>query len=433
VTDGERLREAARQALPQLGSRSADGASSGGVDRVTLDIVIGDRREVVTVRLQQGALCWSCTCGTNPCEHVQVALTWIGGAPAEKPVRERTEIDLNRAASAWSHLSWPPDLRTIGDFDQAARINLAALANYLEELIVTAARTGSGAGLTEGVAGAINRLIELMPRPVPVGVSRWIGRLRVAFEDHSVEGVARLLHGASRLVADLRLARRDPVALERFVSWLGAHSDDKRTIERISDRSLLEVAREWMDGTERADIEKRYLVDLNDGEIFLEERTREQSSASLGPCPRLVTVGLAVAEQGARPRRIRLLQYATAVSIPAESWGHVSAWASRAFAPLRDVYQQSILKYPGLSEPFAVIAPARLVHDPLPVPLDESGHPLPLAAARDPYAIRVLDALASNQRPEWIAGRLVDAQGTLMMRPLSMAVVIGGELRHFRL
>jgi hypothetical protein len=67
------------------------------------------------------------------------------------------------------------------------------------------------------------------------------------------------------------------------------------------------------------------------------------------------------------------------------------------------------------------------------VPLDEADRPLPLAAARDPYALKVFDALTATRRPEWIAGRLVDARGTVMMRPLSLGVMAGEHLRHVRL
>jgi hypothetical protein len=412
-----KIRASALKAMQELHTASFDPSAHGSIDRVTVDVTDHQQREVVTVRLRENALTWSCTCGRRPCEHVQLALSWISG-DANGQVHKGKESEIGPTTSAWSHLSWPPDLRTIEDFDQAVRADIPALAASLEELITVTVAAGISAGLTSPVATAIDRLIAISPKPLPLGISRWVGRFRVSLTDRSVDGAARLLDGASKLVDDLRSGSRDMPALERVVSWLGAYSADKRTIERVSDRSLLEIAREWMDGTDRCTIEKR---------------ARDLSAASLGPCPRLITVGLAVAEQGAHPRRIRLLQYSTAVAIPAQAWEQLASWASRAFSPLREVYQHAIVNYPGLCEPFVIIAPARLVRDPLPIPIDESGHPLPLAAARDLYAVKVIDAMTAQQRPDWIAGRLVDAQGTLMIRPLSFGITLAGRFHHVRI
>jgi hypothetical protein len=429
-----KIRASAQKAMQELRATAVETLANAAIDRVTLDITSNEQREVVTLHLRDSKLIWSCTCGRRTCAHVAAALSWISGeldTPARNEVEPKHTI--KATTSAWSHLSWPPDLRTLEDFDQAARADIAALAASLEELAAIIVNCGTDAGLTASVETAIGRLIEIAPKPLPLGISRWIGRLKVALIDRSVEGVARLLDGASKLVTDLCSETRDMTAVERVVSWLGAYSADKRTIERISDRSLLEIAREWMDGTERYAIEKRYLVDLHNGEVFREERARDFSSASLGPCPRLVSVSLAAVEQGAQPRRVRLLQYSTAVTIPDEAWKQLASWANRTFAPLQEIYHRAVTNFPGLTEPFVVVAPAQVARDPHPVPVDESGHPLPLAAARDPYALKVLDALTANQRPEWIAGRLVDAQGTLMMRPLSFGVTHTGQFLHVRL
>ena len=69
----------------------------------------------------------------------------------------------------------------------------------------------------------------------------------------------------------------------------------------------------------------------------------------------------------------------------------------------------------------------------VPLALDDEGDPLPFARADDPAAIDVLRQLVPNEGPRWIAGRLVDVQGALMMLPCAVAVADGERTRVHRL
>ena len=92
----------------------------------------------------------------------------------------------------------------------------------------------------------------------------------------------------------------------------------------MTDVTLLELAREWVPALERAGIERRYLLDLQDGEMYCEERAPSASATSLGPCPRQLTVWLSLVEPCAPPKRARLLQYAVTPVIEEEAWQSVA-------------------------------------------------------------------------------------------------------------
>jgi len=58
--------------------------------------------------------------------------------------------------------------------------------------------------------------------------------------------------------------------------------------------------------------------------------------------------------------------------------------------------------------------------------LDGEDDPLPLARAEEPTLVAALDDVLRSTEPAWVFGRLVDADGTLMMVPLSVAIVQNG-------
>src|SRR5690606_25355215 len=115
-------------------------------------------------------------------------------------------------------------------------------------------------------------------------------------------GLARAMFGAVRLAEDLRAKQRSEEAWRRIVSWLGTTARPAGTVQALTDRVLVEIARESLSGRVRAAIERRYLLDLTSTEVFREERAAGQA-ASVGPCPRRIDVGLGEAEQGAPLRR----------------------------------------------------------------------------------------------------------------------------------
>jgi hypothetical protein len=199
----------------------------------------------------------------------------------------------------------------------------------------------------------------------------------------------------------------------------------------ISDRTLLEVSREYLHGIERAGIERRHLVDLDSGEVFREERARGAAGASVGPCPRVVQVGLGEMEPGASPRRLRLLQYAVANEIKTEHWTRLLDVAQRSFGSLAREYRSALSSYPGLAEPFAVLAPKSLRREDLAL-LDAEGLPLPLVRSAEGFTEALLRFVGDDE-PDWVAGRLIDAAGTLLLVPTGVGVDRGVQSEVLRI
>ena len=178
----------------------------------------------------------------------------------------------------------------------------------------------------------------------------------------------------------------------------------------------------------------REVGDLRNGEIFREERTRTESTASVGPCPRVVQVGLAEVERGGTPRRIHLMQYAVTLDPSREELRRIEANGYRRFTALADRYRDWVALDPAQAEPFAVVVPKtwKRSKDRWPVVYDDDGVPLAFARADDPGAVDVLRSL-SAPAPRWVAGRLVDAKGHVLMVPCVVAVPDGEGTRLHRL
>jgi hypothetical protein len=207
---------------------------------------------------------------------------------------------------------------------------------------------------------------------------------------------------------------------------------------------LLEVAREWLNGGERQQIERRYLVDLNSGESYREERLRRAHLASVGGCPRLIGVGFAELEQGSAPRRMHLLQYTTTPSIDRASWDLLSAWAQRDSEVLAASYRESLQRHGALSEPFVLIMPDSLELTPIPALILDRGPPLPVGVDDDSGVLSrfvelcqgtatASDKPARRLHVVWVAGRLFDRNGLLLLKPLALGILTSGGLRHERL
>ncbi|MCZ7684827.1 MAG: hypothetical protein M5U28_41060 [Sandaracinaceae bacterium] len=266
-------------------------------------------------------------------------------------------------------------------------------------MVTVVVRAGVGAVESPSVADSLERLRREAPLPTPMGLSRWLGRLKTALDGGDVELVARLLDGAAQLAADLRRDKPSAEVRRRVVGWLGGGADVTAAVERLSDRVLVEIAREQLPSSERGGIERRHLVDLSDGEVFREERTRTSPVASVGPCPRVINVGLAEVEEGASPRRIRLMQYAVSLELGRAELERIEANAYRRFAALADRYRALIDAQPGQAEPFAVVAPRAFEHGAGALCRDDEGQPLPFARADDPSALDVLERIVPAERP----------------------------------
>ncbi|HKP61497.1 MAG TPA: hypothetical protein VJV78_32430, partial [Polyangiales bacterium] len=273
---------------------------------------------------------------------------------------------------------------------------------------------------------------------LPLGVARWIGRVHDAIAQRDVSLIAHALVAAGAVAEDLRVATPDRAAQERLSSWLG--DTHPFGLDKLSDRLLLEVAREWLNGTERQQIERRYLIDLNSGEVFREERARRAQLVSIGSCPRLIGVGFAEVELGCTPRRMHLLQYTTTPSIDRASWDLLSAWAQRDSEALEAAYRSGLSQHGALSEPFALVLPKALELAAAPALLLDRGPPLPLGIDDDSGMLarflEVCQPAPDADRPPrmaWVAGRLFDREGLLMLKPLAVGISTDAGLRHERL
>jgi hypothetical protein len=399
---------------------------AGAIERLSIDVQLDGRNEIVSLLFRSGELSWSCTCAQSECAHARAALAFLSDA-------EPSALQEDRITELWDHAptaALSADRRTVMHSDQAALADTGALAEILEDLLVAVVRAGVGAGSSAALDDALQRLVSAAPSPLPLGVSRWIGRLKRALGARNVDEAGRLLAGASLLIEDLRAGTQSAAARQRVLSWLGSLSHDTAGVARMTDRTLIEVAREQLPGLERAGLERRYLVDLSDGAVYREERAPSAPTASIGPCPRLLTVWLANVEQGAPPQRLRLLQYAVTPVIDAEAWQTLAGRAVRDFEPLLGRYREAQRAFPGLCEPFAVIAPARIEHDGQPTLVDDAGRMLHLAQPDNPAALRYLDSVTSGGAPSWVAGRLFDQSGMLFMAPLGAAVMRDGRLSY---
>lgn len=415
-----RLRDAAREALQALGS---GGSIDGEVLRASIEVELDGGSELVALRLADGAVRWSCSCGEPRCRHARAALRLLAGG-GEAAAQERRSEPSAPAQSS-------PDVRVVEPRARAERADAEGLAAALCDVVTAVARVGVEAGEAASVRDSLRPLFEVAPQPLPLGISRWVGRLKLALVASDPGALARVLHGASQLATDLRMEAPDVGARRRLAAWLGVLAGQAGSLDRVSDRAMVEVAREWVDGVEMGAIERRYLVELRSGEVFLEERLRSGPSASLGPCPRSLQVGLAEVEPGTSPRRLHLLQYAASPEVSAHTWEQVGSWAIRDWTTLLARYRDELAQAPGLAEPFVVVAPELLEVDAATADVvDREGRRLRLDGGPLPAVLDQLQALCPELPPAWIAGRLVDADGILRLRPMAVARVVGGQVVH---
>jgi hypothetical protein len=414
-----KLKRAARGAFQRVyGSHPGRAAE---IEWLSVDVQQDGKREIVSLSLRGEVLTWSCTCNQQECAHGRAALAFLCDAEPEPA---------ERLSDAFEPHSPPPpagDRRTLAHTDQAAGADTAALAEALQDLLLAVVRAGVGEGVSAAVEEALQRLQRAAPDPMPLGVSRFIGRLKRALGARDADDAARLLAGASLLIDALKSGAGQPEARKRVLSWLGSLSSETEGVARMTDRTLIEVAREELPGLERAGLERRYLVDLSDGAVYREERPVLAKAGSIGPCPRAITVWLATVEQGAAPQRIRLLQYAVTPWIDADNWQRLAARALRDFEALRGGYRDALRAYPGLCEPFVLVAPKSVVHDAAPALIDDAGRHLPLHHPDNPAALRYLESVTAGATPQWIAGRLLDVGGTLALAPLGASVMRDGK------
>ena len=356
------LRELARRALHE---RRPDPGGDVEIERVVIDVRLGERVELVTLSVRGDRLVVLATDGTastSPAAHA--ALSWLAAdLPRTSLVPEARERSTRS-----------------GEMTAVAPLDVA-----IGDLATAIVRTGTNAGEAPAILDALARIGAASSS---LEVARWVGRLRGALAARDEIGVARLLDGASTLEA-------------------------KDEPERVVDHLWVELGRELLDGLTPFAIERRHLLDPSSGEVLAEERLRDQA-ASNGPCPRVVNAGLATRSPHGR---VRIVQYAVA-ELDAEVRARIDALASPSLA---DAFARAEKR--GLRS--ASIEPVSLVRLGPPTGgkiVDGAGEAIPLARAEDAAAVTALaDALASGT-PEWLFGRWCLAGDTASVVPLSCSV-----------
>ncbi len=414
------LRAAVRRLLQARPRANVASDNAGAVTRAVLDVTVQGRTEVVTLSLEPGGELRVATTAQAPDAFIDAALEAFVGDDVEpgsttspglrsSPGEVTTGTDLRRVSTP------SPDPFA----EEGPESN--RLAEALRDVVVAVVRAGTEeARRAPAVQEALEEVIGAAGGAAPLGLARWVGMLKNALAAEDVDRCAWLLDGAGRFAEALERGQADPVSRRRRVGWLGAVNPRERT--RVSDRTLVEVGREVLSGLERRSLERRYLVCLSSGEVFREERFVRSAPLSVGPCPRLVSVGLADVEDGVHPKRIRLQQYAVASEPSRDQWSALGDVSTRSFVGLAESYREARLRFAGISEPFALLAPAEvLATDDALALVDAQEHPLPIARSADPSVADAMLEFLAGERPAWAAGRLIDAQGALMFVPVTVA------------
>lgn len=430
------LREAAAALLEQLPELAplarthseADGEPAGAagaelnsdswsvqIDRLTCEVQDRQRRELVSMRLQDGALQVVCTCALVGCVHVRAVLQLMALQPA--PATQVPRLERSQAERPAHDLPMPAAAAQLGE--------------ALADVVTAVVRAGICSDRVAYVRETLSRVERALPPPLPLGLLRWLGRIQEAIDTQDTVLAAHALSAAAELAQDLRSGRSPPEVSVRLSSWFG--DDAGAPVERLSDRNLVELAREWINGTTRNQIERRYLIDLDSGEFYREECVRGGASSSVGPCPRLVGVSLAEVEPGCAPRRLRLLQYTTTPNLERSHWDNLAAWGQRDSRALLSAYRSAVAELGALAEPFALTAPRSLHSEGRPSLEFDRGAALPLCEDQEPGLLKYCEQLMRRVNVVWVAGRLLEQDGQMMLRPLAVGVQEASLLRCERL
>jgi len=378
-----------------------------GVRRLSVDV----SDEQVTLWLRTGRLHASCTCARSDCEHMTTALQLVaGGTPSPLATIEPRARSSSRPIPAAD--------------------DLTPLAAAFEDLCLATVRAGMAAAESPSIKDALRELLSAAPKPTPLPVARWVGRLQEALATGDAALAAQLFDGALQWAEQLRARDATSAALTRRHAWLAP--GDSLGSESLADVTLLEVAREWVAGCERAEIERRYLVELSAGSVFVEERRRNDLEISVGPCPRLAVVAFAELASAARPARARLLQYTMSLSLGETVLARLAELAETQVISLRERYVRELREAPGLAEPFAIFAGSSLESGPQGALRDLRGDRLGFAAPQTLGADAVRAALRGGELV-CVLGRLLGRASELALQPLSVLVRCGAWLELQRI
>lgn len=403
------------------------------VDQVSAQGVYSGRSEVVTLRLRDGALAVVCTCDQEGCEHVRSAFALLH---PDEPMESVDQIQIERRSTEWVDLpmrvSEMPAPLVKGGHDGREQLAVA-----LSEVLLAVARSGVSGGISAGVMEALERVGAHASSPSATGLRVFVGSMRAALDARDQDACVRALAAATSMLDALRTSPPTEASEARVAMWLGPSGSSGFSNTRVSERSYLELSREQRPGLTRADVERRYLLDLSDGAVYREDRAPNEPNASVGPCPRVVTIGLAHIEPGLMPRRIRLLQYTTTPmlqiqSVPASSiLEQAASFALPSFEPLLQRYKEHARSSGGLSDLVALVRPVSVTDHELARLTDDAGHSLPLRGAEG--AARKLETFLRETTPLWVFGRVSQQANDLALVPLAACGLKDGRPKHLQL
>lgn len=369
-----------------------------GVRRVSVDV----SGEQVSFTLREARVVAVCTCAVEGCEHQALAIRLLmePGEPHETFV----------APAAVKHRSSmrPP----------AAQSEATQLAGAIEELCLATARAGVSAQDSPSIRAALDQLQHAPVQAPSLSLSRFIGRFQNALALGEIGELASLLAGAQAWAKEQERGLLSTEVASRTRAWLGARVADAG--DSLTDVTLVELGREWLTGLTRSAIERRYLVDLADGQLYCEERRRADQDVSVGPCPRVVQVSYAALERAVLPPRTNLLQYAITLEPGTEHWQRLAELGEADMSALRTSYAHALEACPGLAEPVVLFA-AR-----------DCGKVSPSSSLRDASGTRLtlrddagaplgdtVRTLSGEGEVVWLLGRLRLLSSGLALRPIS--------------
>jgi hypothetical protein len=182
----------------------------------------------------------------------------------------------------------------------------------------------------------------------------------------------------------------------------------------------------------RSAIERRYLVDVANGELYSEERRRGEPDISVGPCPRVVHVAFGELDTATSPPRARLLQYTVTPEPGDAHWERLAELGETRLPALLTRYAETARRCPGLAEPAVLFAPRELTAGSAGCLLDAGGARLELRDDQDVPLADTLRELSAGGDIVWVAGRLKGLSAGLSLRPVSLLVRKANRMRLWR-
>ena len=162
-----RLRDIAVRHLQAAGAAAGDGV----VRRLTIDMEVEGRVEMVTLSLREGELQCVSSDGLNDGPHVMAALRFVAGTDPRDDSSPPGPI----ASIGGRTLEQPPP---------------NDLAEALDDLVTAVTRVGvDKAQYAPSVDAALERVVGVAPQPTPPGLGRFIGRLQHELHRRLVQSV----------------------------------------------------------------------------------------------------------------------------------------------------------------------------------------------------------------------------------------------------